>query len=711
MKPCMFMLVVLLSLLLTACGSRYGNSSTPPATYTIGGIVSGLSGTGLVLQNNGGNNLSISADGTFTFTAPVGSGAAYNVTVVAQPSNPVQTCNVTNGSGTATANVNGIQVNCTTVTFTVGGVVSGLTGTSTGLSLTNNGDDTTTVNASGAFTFDQTLGTGSTYAVSVTAQPTGQTCVVTNGSGTVTNSNVTNVQVTCAPNTYSIGGTIYGLSGAGLVLQDDGGDNLPVSLNGNFTFATKIDYGNPYAVSVLIQPSNPTQSCRIPNGAGTVPPNVTAIQVVCVNGNGTTNVWTWESGSNQKNDGGSYGSLGVSAPTNLPPSRGRAVPWKDTAGNFWIFGGTTGVVGSSNYLNDLWKYSAGEWTWMNGSNLEGQAGSYGTLGVAAPSNVPQARGGSAHWTDAAGNFWLFGGFGYFGSNDLSGSLSDLWQYSPSTGQWTWMGGPQGYNQAAVYGVMGAGAPGNIPGPRENSASWTDAAGNFWLFGGFGIDSTGTLGDLNDIWKYDGTQWTWVGGSDLAAQPAVYGVQGIPSPSNTPGDRDGAVVWTDASGNVWLFGGEPDSINETFYDFNDLWEYSAGQWTWVGGSNQPNQAGSYGILGIASSSNIPGPRDGAVSWTDTAGNFWLFGGEDNLGNTYDDLWEYSAGQWTWVSGSNACCQSGVYGTLGTPALTNVPGARFQATPWIDSSGVFWLFGGSDSGNFFGVEFNDLWKYQP
>ncbi len=38
------------------------------ASYTVGGVVSGLSGTGLVLQNNGGNNLSINANGSFTFT-------------------------------------------------------------------------------------------------------------------------------------------------------------------------------------------------------------------------------------------------------------------------------------------------------------------------------------------------------------------------------------------------------------------------------------------------------------------------------------------------------------------------------------------------------------------------------------------------------------------------------------------------------------------
>jgi len=709
MKTKLFILTLVFCLYLTACSSNgnsasNGNSST---NLTLGGTVSGLAGSGLVLQNNHVGYLAVNANGPFTFANTLSSGNAYSVNVLTQPSNPTQFCTVVNGSGTVNGNVSSVQVNCGS-SYTIGGTVSGLTGSV--LSLNNNGDDTISMSANGAFTFDQRLGTGSTYSVTVSAQPKGQTCLVTNGSGTVANSSVTNVQVACTASAYSISGTVYGLSGSGLALQDNGGDNLPVSAGGSFTFAAEIDNGNPYAVTVETQPSNPAQTCRVPNGTGTAYADVTGIQVVCANGAATTNLWTWESGSDQTENAGSYGSLGVSAPTNLPPSRDSAVPWKDDAGNFWFFGGTAGeTVG---YFNDLWEYSAGEWTWRSGSNTLSQAGSYGILGAGSPSNAPQARGRSAHWTDATGNFWLFGGFGYIASTNLSGYLSDLWKYSG--GQWTWVSGPQGYNQPAVYGTMGTGSPGNIPGARHNSVSWTDATRNFWLFGGLGIDSVGTYGDLNDIWKYDGTQWTWVGGSDLSAQPAVYGVQGRASSDNTPGGRDGSVVWTDSSGNVWLFGGETNFINGVYgyNDFNDLWEYSGGEWIWVGGPNVTNQTGSYGILGTASSTNIPGARDGAVSWTDTAGHFWLLGGEDTVGNLYSDLWQYSAGEWTWVSGSNLCCQSGVYGTLGTPALTNVPGARYRASPWIDSSGNFWLFGGTGSASLYGAgEFNDLWRYQP
>ena len=98
------------------------------ASYTVGGAVSGLSGT-VVLQNNGGDNLSVSANGSFTFATALPTGAAYNVTVKANPSG--QTCTVSNGSGTiGSANVTNVAVSCSNAaSYTVGGAVSGLSGT------------------------------------------------------------------------------------------------------------------------------------------------------------------------------------------------------------------------------------------------------------------------------------------------------------------------------------------------------------------------------------------------------------------------------------------------------------------------------------------------------------------------------------------------------------------------------------------------------
>ena len=173
------------------------NSNSARVTYTMGGTVSGLSGTGLVLQNNSSNNLPVSANGSFTFTTAIASGGAYRVTVLTQPSSPAQTCVVASGSGTASANVTSIQINCTT-TYTMGGTVSGLSGT--GLVLQNNSSNNLPVSANGSFTFTTAIASGGAYNVTVFSQPSNpaQTCGVTaGGSGTVASANVTSVVVTC----------------------------------------------------------------------------------------------------------------------------------------------------------------------------------------------------------------------------------------------------------------------------------------------------------------------------------------------------------------------------------------------------------------------------------------------------------------------------------------------------------------------------------
>lgn len=289
--------------------------------------------------------------------------------------------------------------------------------------------------------------------------------------------------------------------------------------------------------------------------------------------------WTWMGGPSQKNEPGVSGTLGVPSPSNSPGARSAAATWVDTSGNLWLFGGygcdetgIPGYPGTCQYgpLNDLWKYSNGEWTWMGGSNMNGQSGTYGTLGVAAQGNCPGARSSANAWTDSAGNFWLFGGAGF-------NYYNDLWRYS--NGQWAWMGGSNTGDQPGTYGTQGVAAPGNVPGSRASATGWTDKSGNFWLFGGIGYASIGPggtnsaslpLGNLNDLWKYDGHQWTWMGGANLINAPAHYGSKGSASTDNTPGARSGSVGWVDPSGNFWLFGGS--TPYDGGYTFNDLWKY-------------------------------------------------------------------------------------------------------------------------------------------
>lgn len=154
-------------------------------------------GTGLVLQDNAGNNLAITAVGPFTFTTAIATGLAYSVSVFTAPSTPSQTCTVANGSGMATANVTSVQVTCSTGTVSIGGNVVGLLGT--GLVLQDNGGDNLSIATSGSFTFKTAIALNAAYLVTVDVQPTSptQTCTVTNGGGTATG-NVGNIQITCS---------------------------------------------------------------------------------------------------------------------------------------------------------------------------------------------------------------------------------------------------------------------------------------------------------------------------------------------------------------------------------------------------------------------------------------------------------------------------------------------------------------------------------
>ena len=252
--------------------------------FSVGGMVSGLQSSGLVL-NNEGSDLSIADNGSFIFPAQV-DGSDYAVTVSAQPSGPSQTCTVSNGAGTlAGANVTDVQVTCMTDDFTVGGTVSGLAGT--GLVLRNNAGDDLPVSGDGAFSFPTALADGSTYAVSVATQPTelSQTCTVTSGAGTLAGANVTDVQVTCVTDDFTVGGTVSGLAGTGLVLRNNAGDDLPVSGDGAFTFPTALADGSTYAVTVRTQPTDPRQVCAVTNATGQISgSDVTAIEVDCITG-------------------------------------------------------------------------------------------------------------------------------------------------------------------------------------------------------------------------------------------------------------------------------------------------------------------------------------------------------------------------------------------------------------------------------------------
>jgi hypothetical protein len=345
------------------------------------------------------------------------------------------------------------------------------------------------------------------------------------------------------------------------------------------------------------------------------------------------------------------------------------------------------------------------WTWVSGAATGGQPNVYGTKGVPASGNVPGGRQGCVSWIDSSGNMWLFGG-------QDDNIMNDLWKFDGTN--WTWVSGSNIGGQYGVYGTKGVPSPSNVPGARLWSVSWIDNNGELWLFGGDGRDINNfNYSFLNDLWKFDGTNWTWISGSNICKQSGVYGTKGIPGPNAVPGARWQSTSWKDSSGNLWLFGGwgYNNSGNQDW--LNDLWKFDGTNWTWVSGSNIGGQYGVYGTKGVPASGNVPGGRQGCVSWIDSSGNMWLFGGSGlaaSKGGCLNDLWKFDGTDWTWVNGSNICNQSGVYGTKGVRASTNVPGARYVSVSWIDKSGHLWLFGGQGyDRNGTQGRLNDLWKF--
>jgi|GEM_PF-787412 len=349
------------------------------------------------------------------------------------------------------------------------------------------------------------------------------------------------------------------------------------------------------------------------------------------------------------------------------------------------------------------------WTWLAGPTLVNQKST-----LSDPQN-PGARQDAATWSSPDGRFWLFGGTGY-GDGAKAGALNDLWEYDVSIDDWSQTTGSTSPEAPGIYGTPDVADPANTPGARSGAASWMDADGNLWIFGGLGRDSAGATGLLNDLWKFDPieSEWTWVRGSNLVNRNGAYTAIGTPSVANAPGARSGATVWTDPCGAIWLFGGRGlGAAGTTAGELSDLWKYDPATsiWTWIGGSSAVNATGTYGTKNIATSGAQPGSRSAAIGWTGHDGSLWLFGGQGRAVATaagkLNDLWKYvpSANQWIWISGTNATQSAGSYGVLGVEDPGNQPAARDGAAGWMDGKGDLWIFGGQGRS---GV-LSDVWRY--
>lgn len=557
-----YTLVTFLSLsLLTlgACSSKKKTTVPAAPTYTIGVTVSGLSGVGLVLQNNAGDNLPVNASGSVSFATALNEGASYSVSILTQPSTPTQTCSVTNGSGTvAKTNITTVTVNCVTNTYSVGGNVSGLSGS--GLVLQNNGGGNLAISADGSYTIAASALSGTTYSVSVLTQPSSptQTCTVSNASGTLGGANVTNINVACTTNTYTIGGSVTGLAGGGLTLQNNGGGDLVINTNGSFTFATPVASGATYTVSTSTQPSSPAQTCAVTNGSGTVvSANITNVTVTC-------SLWTKQLGS---------AAMDV----------GRAVA-ADASGNIIVAGYTSGGFdsNSSNGNDDaiIVKYAANankSWSVQFGSNSEDQANGVavdtsGNIYVVGYSNGILVSGSDAGLYDifvtkydAAGTRQWIRQFGTTENERANAVVVDTSGNVYITGRTA--GGLDGGTNASVgvgvgdaflikYDTSGARQWTKLLGTSAEDEAYSvavDAGGNIFIAGLTNGDLVGTNAGNSDMFvaKYDSTGtlvWTQQlgnGSNDVARGVATDSSGNVYVTGYTGGSLD-SQVWIGAT---------------------------------------------------------------------------------------------------------------------------------------------------------------------
>lgn len=324
---------------------------------------------------------------------------------------------------------------------------------------------------------------------------------------------------------------------------------------------------------------------------------------------------------------------------SLPPGRRGVTTWTDGNGDWWIWGGrsVTGLDADDNPIqtdtNELWQFTRRtEPTsprWINRTPASGGP-------------PPQYR--SVGWTGPNGDLWLLQG-------------AELWRYDVSAHTWIDM------TPASVQ--TGAWPHGN-----HGSPSWTDKDGDFWLF----------ASDNSRLWRYP-----------IGTRPAPHpwwGYFNMFASDQWPYRRAHAMSWTDAHGNLWMFGGQDTYAN---VDFNDLWKFDPAQ---IDASPITTQGIRYGSSGETPCSRIAGS-----TWADAHGDLWLYGGHSDRYGYLSDLWQFTAGteplapRWRDRTPDRA---TAIW-----------PGPRYMQGVWTDENGDFWSYGGAS--NYAGAHKNDFWKF--
>jgi hypothetical protein len=304
---------------------------------------------------------------------------------------------------------------------------------------------------------------------------------------------------------------------------------------------------------------------------------------------------------------------------------------------------------------------------------------YGTKGVPNSNNRPESNSYSCYHYDSTNQiFYTYGGY-YNGSGSY---IDSLWSYNLQTNLWTWLSGSQLLSQPPNYGTLGVPSSSVTPGGRMG-CHMTKINGKIYVFGGRTQEGW-TNAFRDDLFSFDGTNWTWEGGSNTTDQTGNYGTMGVTSSSNWPPSRaQGAYVTDPNTNTLWIFGGD----NPDWY-YGDLWKFDGTNWTWVSGSSVNGTHGVYNGSG-----NVGSPCGRIANMIiDRQSNLWMFGGHAisaaGFHNTAD-LWKFNGSDWILLNGT--CSEITTDPTINVPNATQ-PMSMKGSPMWVDPSGIFFLLGG-------------------
>lgn len=346
-----------------------------------------------------------------------------------------------------------------------------------------------------------------------------------------------------------------------------------------------------------------------------------------------------------------------------PGRRSDASTWVDGSGCLHLMGGRSY---SELYDHWMWDPRTRIWTPLKGApNI--------------PSRLyPPMSSGMVTWaTPGGGDAWCF-------CADLS-----LWCWRTSSGVWEKLHAGLLNSAAGHYGTVGIPALENRPRSRRNATTWFDLEGQLWLYGGVHTNVQGTQSWMGDLWRYslNTGMWTWMAGAPTAVdEGADWRSDGVTEPSRS----DKNPSWVDKKGRLWLYQTVSYSTQENTWCFDP----GLGHWTLAHSKSLSKIMPNSGTTDEPATSNTPGYRRLALTWTGEDGRLWLFGGNNEMVSRF---WHFDpeAKQWTCEGNIGAAAQKppGIDYSFGSSAYSQhlswagLSGAHY----WMTRDGRFFLLG--------------------